>query len=283
MALPYTALITVDEFVRATLESFPTTFYTNVADTASATYEALEDCIVDVTEIIERYLNRELIVRPQINRFDQDLLSGGYINLPSALSEAKLVPIFPQYEGDWKLSEEVQDAEGQFQYVAFCRHWPAVQIISVDDDTDKASNVSIVDANDVQGRGRRLQLDPDAQEFFPYRVTTFSGYRRRDQSVSPGSGGSGDPDATEDLTTAVAAAWPSYPSLTAEPPELPASIRRRALNIATFLMREQLIGQIGIERVSKRIEQMTVESRRVQIDYVERQLSFLSSFRYLVP
>lgn len=262
MSLPYTALVTPDDVRRRNLESLGPAVQKALADPTSEIYETVEDICSDVTGEIEGYLNRLLIVRRHVLRFPP---------------------------GSWgtKLGYEVVPASGieTLLRIACARAWPVNQILGVDTSTDLVSALLILEQRDDlpeydHGRPslfRILAYDPLSTDFVddPFRVDTFSGYRRADQTIEAGSG-SGEDDSTTVLTEIE-----GLNGLAVEPPLLPGPIRHGALNLVITDVREQHKGLIGVERTTTSNERLVVQSERKVADWREKQLAKLYNYRYL--
>lgn len=141
--LPYTALITAEELSSALLRE-------GLADVVKSSLAEVERLIADVTDVIEGYLGRGLIIRPCTRRLRAC---------------------------DWQQQETYENADRTPLYLAWPAAWPVVEVVSVDG-VAGSEGVSIIDD------GRRLAYDPDVLGEAPRVVVAFCGYRRRDQTVA---------------------------------------------------------------------------------------------------
>lgn len=265
MSLPYTALVTPDDVRRRSLDSLGPKILKDLSTRSGEIYETVEEICSDVTNEIEGYLNRQLIVRRHVLRFPC---------------------------GSWTTRQgyEVTVAAGvqEFLRVARARAWPVNQILGVDDATDLVDDLLILESRDdvteidynKPSLFRWLAYDPTLLTFLddPFRVDTFSGYRRVDQTIEAGSGsGSGeDDDAITILTESAGLA-----GLAVQPPLLPGAIRRVALNLAITDVREQHKGLIGVDRTTTSNERLVVQSERKVADWREKQLHKLYRFKFI--
>ena len=140
MSLSYDALVTVDEVQRASLDSLEASF-----EDIEVLNET-ESVIHAVTERINGYMGRKLIVHQYIARYD-DLY----------------------WQVDWSLDQETDT------YVAaYTTEWPIVEVDSVTPTT--ASNPTI-------HASKRQLVTTLSNAVTPIRtVTTFAGYRRADHT-----------------------------------------------------------------------------------------------------
>lgn len=246
MALDYTALVTVDQVRKAMLGSGGK-LADQLADDTSEEYEACEAVILDVTDDIERYLHRKLIVRHHT---------------------------FVYRDTDWKARLGYRNADGHTLFSAWARQWPVVEVVDVDTDASFAVDVTIQDSSNG---GQLLSYGPESLLITdpPYQLRGFAGFRRQDHV---------------DLATLLAdEGADDLATLTVLPPLLPGKIRRTALRLVISELRQQVEGVVGVASRSKRIDNMTVESRTTgaalyipgSLSIAEKEMSALSTFRYL--
>lgn len=224
MALPYTALITVAE-VRRALMGAGGSLGDALQDTADDVYVGTEEAIEDATSDIERYVNRELIVRDQTLRFKMK---------------------------DWKTRPGHENSDEDLLIGAWARQFPVVQVQSVDGQTAWASEIT---AQEYSFGGQLLTYDPDSALVTepPFKIQAFAGYRRRDQVLS-GAG--------ENETNLPTSTGEDLDGLTVLPDQLPGLVRRVAIRLVVSEMRQQYEALVGVASRTKRMDQMTVESRR---------------------
>jgi len=267
MPVDYTALVTAAEVKRAAFRTLGDLINTQIDAASGDLYDGVLEMIEDATGVVERFLDRELIIRRQLLLFHSGHLS---------LWENRIVT-------DWPTRQGYENADEDLLKVAWARQWPGVEVISVDTDVLKAPDMQLVSASgshDVE----RLAFDPDSALITenPFEVNLFAGYRRADQGI--GTPGSGDtwtidllleagPPAEFDLSALTVA--------TTDIPLLPRDIRRAALRIAIFDIRQQMLGLLGLESSVKTVDRTVVDLQKTRQEFVEDELAQIFSHRYI--
>lgn len=219
--LPYWALLTVDD-VRMGMFGSGGEVARQLADEDSEVYEAATAVIQDVTDDVEAYLNRDLIVRPQTLQFASADAAG------------------------WRYRTAFRGpSESPMLRSAWARQWPVVQVTSVDGDEGLVDDVTLMTA---KRGGQIIAYDPAGQiTSEPFEINALCGFRRRDHA---------------DLATLkddVAAEV--IDDLTVLPPILPGRIRAVALRLCVAEIRQQAEAIVGLASATRRIDNMVVDSR----------------------
>lgn len=142
--LPYTALLTLDELFHAAMDG------REMQLKRSQIRQEARRLLQDVTERVEAYLQRRLIVRAHTLRF-----------------------------GAWAADERLAAASASSVWAHYAREWPVVEVVSVDGSTSLAPALTVYD-------GRLLGFDADTAVLtaHPRYASVLAGYRRSDQTLS---------------------------------------------------------------------------------------------------
>lgn len=272
MPVSYTALVTPAEVKTAMMGSMETSMATQVDALSGDLYDGVVDLVEDATGVVERFLDRELIIRQQTLLFHSGRHHHGHHHV-SGFAD------FVQREG-------YENANAALLFVAWSRQWPGIQIVSVDTDALKAPDMQLVSASgsaDVE----RLVYDPDSTLITerPFEVAMFAGYRRADEGVgTPGSGDSWTLDLLLETGTPNRGSQFDLTGLTVateDIPLLPRDIRRAALRITIFDIRQQMLGLLGLESSVKQVDRMTVDLQKTREEFVEDELSQIFNHRFI--
>lgn len=266
MPVTYTALVTAQEVRKAAFGTLGKSVNDEIIAASGDLYDGVLEMIEDATGIVERFLDRELIIRQQTLLFH----SGRERHHHHHHGRNGSFVDFVQREG-------YENANAALLFVAWARQWPGIQIISVDTDVLKAPDMQLVSASgsiDVE----RLAYDPDSTLITesPFEVALFAGYRRADEGV--GTPGSGD---SWTLDLLLEAGLSGLTVTTADIPLLPRDIRRAALRIAIFDIRQQMLGLLGLESSVKTVDRMTVDLQKVREAFIEDELVQIFNHRYI--
>lgn len=270
MPVDYTALVTASEVKKAAFKTLGNEINDEIDAASGDLYDGVLDLIEDASHTVEHFLDRELIIRRQTLLFHTGRGHRHGDHHHGSFSD------FVQREG-------YENATQALLFVAWARQWPGIEVISVDTDVLKAPDMQLVSASgsaDVE----RLAYDPDSTLITeaPFEVNLFAGYRRADQGIgTPGSGDSWTidllletgPPARFDLSTLTVA--------TTDIPLLPRDIRRAALRITIFDIRQQMLGLIGLESSVKQVDRMTVDLQKTREEFVEDELTQIFNHRYI--
>ncbi len=277
MLVSYTALVTPAEVKTAMMGSMETGMAAQVDLLSGDLYDGVLEIIEDATGTVERFLDRELIIRQQTLLFHSG--RGGHHHHGHHHHHGRAF-------SDWLQREGYENADSDLLIVAWARQWPGVEVISVDTAALKAPDMQLVSASgsaDVE----RLAFDPDSTLITerPFEVRLFAGYRRADEGV--GTPGSGDSWTLDLLLEAGAPNRGSQFDLsaltvsTSDIPLLPRDIRRAALRIAIFDIRQQMLGLLGLESSVKQVDRMTVDLQKTREAFVEDELAQIFNHRYI--
>ena len=277
MPVSYTALVTAPEVKRAAFGTLGKSINDEIDAASGDLYDGVLDLIEDATGIVERFLDRELIIRQQTllyhsgrgyhhQRHGHHGHNGSFVD-------------FVQREG-------YENANQALLFVAWSRQWPGIEIVSVDTDALKAPDMQLVSASgsaDVE----RLAYDPDSTLITerPFEVVMFAGYRRADEGVgTPGSGDSWTLDLLLETGPPNRGSQFDLSALgvdTEDIPLLPRDIRRAALRIAIFDIRQQMLGLLGLESSVKQVDRMTVDLQKTREEFIEDELAQIFNHRYI--
>lgn len=267
MPVSYTALVTAPEVKRAAFGTLGKSVNDEITALTGDLYDGVLEVIEDATGIVERFLDRELIIRQQTLLFHS---GRGYHHHRHGYLRHGIFVDFVQREG-------YENANAALLFVAWARQWPGIQVVSVDTDALKAPDMQLVSASgsiDVE----RLAYDPDSTLITeqPFEVVMFGGYRRADEGVGPP--GSGD-SWTLDLLLETGLSGLTVD--TADIPLLPRDIRRAALRIAIFDIRQQMLGLLGLESSVKQVDRMTVDLQKTREAFIEDELAQIFNHRFI--
>ena len=263
MPVSYTALVTAQEVKKAAFLTLGDDINDEIDALAGDLYDGVLAIIEDATGIVERFLDRELIIREQTLKFHSGRghHHGGHHGA----------------QVDFIQREGYENANQALLFVAWSRQWPGIEVVSVDTDALKAPDMQLVSASgssDVE----RLAYDPDSVLITerPFEVALFAGYRRADEGVgTPGSGDSWTVDLL--LETGLSTLTVS----TMDIPLLPRDIRRAALRIAIFDVRQQMLGLLGLESSVKQVDRMTVDLQKTRESFIDDELAQIFNHRYI--
>ena len=264
MPVSYTSLVTSQEVKKAAFGTLGNPINEQIDAVSGDLYDGVLDIIEDATGVVERFLDRELIIRQQTLLFHSG--RGHHHHAHHASIQADFV----QREG-------YENANQALLFVAWARQWPGIEVVSVDADVLKAPDMQLVSASgssDVE----RLAYDPDSTLITerPFEVALFAGYRRADEGVgTPGSGDSWTVDLLLEtgLTTLTVS--------TTDIPLLPRDIRRCAHRLAIFDIRQQMLGLLGLESSIKQVDRMTVDLQKTREEFVDDELALIFNHRYI--
>lgn len=261
MPVSYTALVTAQEVKKAAFLTLGDDINAEIDAVAGDLYDGVLDIIEDATGVVERFLDRELIIREQTLKFHS---GRGHHHHGVQVD-------FVQREG-------YENANQALLFVAWARQWPGIEVVSVDADVLKAPDMQLVSASgssDVE----RLAYDPDSTLITerPFEVALFAGYRRADEGVgTPGSGDSWTVDLL--LETGLSGL---EGVITADIPLLPRDIRRAAIRITIFDIRQEMLGLLGLESSVKTVDRMTVDLQKTRERFIEDELAQIFNHRYI--
>lgn len=274
MPVSYTALVTASEVKKAAFNALGTAINAEIDALSGDLYDGVLDLIEDATGVVERFLDRELIIRQQTLLFHSG--RGGHHH---GHHHGGLFADFVQREG-------YENTNAALLFVAWARQWPGIQVVSVDTDVLKAPDMQLVSASgssDVE----RLAYDPDSTLITerPFEVAMFAGYRRADEGV--GTPGSGDSWTLDLLLEAGAPNRGDQFDLSAltvsteDIPLLPRDIRRAALRITIFDIRQQMLGLLGLESSVKTVDRLTVDLQKTREEFIEDELAQIFNHRFI--
>jgi len=267
MPVSYTALVTAQEVKKAAFLTLGTAINDEIDAASGDLYDGVLEIIEDATGIVERFLDRELIIRSQTLLFHSGRGGNHYYH---GHHHAGAQVDFVQREG-------YENANKALLFVAWSRQWPGIEVVSVDADVLKAPDMQLVSASgssDVE----RLAYDPDSTLITerPFEVVLFAGYRRADEGVgTPGSGDSW----TVDLL--LEAGLSTLTVSTSDIPLLPRDIRRAALRIAIFDIDQLKYGLLGMESSVKTVDRTTVDIQKTRQDFIDDELAQIFNHRYI--
>ncbi|MFB3131936.1 MAG: hypothetical protein ACE10K_05385 [Rhodothermales bacterium] len=277
MPVSYIALVTPAEVKTAMMGSMETSMALQVDALLGVLYDGVIDLVEDATGVIERFLDRELIIRSQTLLFHSG--RGGHHHHHHGHHGHGVFADFIQREG-------YENANQALLFVAWARQWPGIQLISVDKDATKAPDMQLVSAGgsaDVE----RLAYDPDSTLITerPFEVAMFAGYRRADEGVgTPGSGDSWTLDLLLETGAPNRGSQFDLSGLTVateDIPLLPRDIRRAALRITIFDIRQQMLGLLGLESSVKQVDRMTVDLQKTREEFIDDELAQIFNHRYI--
>lgn len=243
--LPYYALITPQELRVSMFKSFTDRVIDALATEPGSgddqfnidVWDGAVLAIVDVTDRIERYLNRHLIVRPpHAQRFRMDV---------------------EYFDQDWREQSGYETASGAPLSLAYSREWPLLQVTAVDQAATYNSFIQFVD------KRKRFAFNLENLDGYPYMIQYYAGYKRRDQALA-------------DLQ----AADPDLAALTEEPEDLPGLIRRVAIRLTVAEIREELTAIVGLSRITKRIDNVIVDTTALTEDFAVTEIRKLAGERW---
>lgn len=263
MPVSYTALVTAQEVKKAAFLTLGDNINNEIDNLSGDLYDGVLDIIEDATGVVERFLDRELIIRQQTLLFHsgRGRHHGGHHGV----------------QVDFIQREGYENANEALLFVAWARQWPGIEVVSVDADVLKAPDMQLVSASgsaDVE----RLAYDPDSTLITerPFEVALFAGYRRADEGVgTPGSGDSWTVDLL--LETGLS----TLTVKTTNIPLLPRDIRRAAIRIAIRDIRIEMLGLLGLESSVKSVDRMTVDLQKTRERFIEDELAQIFNHRYI--